>query len=181
MYGTLVAVLFNYYHANYADVVLVVMVVHACCGILGHCKTQYENSRSIFSITLFRNMSVSLLLFLAISSVGVGFFWFRILKQIEWVDNHRAEIELSIRNGNTSLSNVAIEKMDDSKKFPIVSFYTENILAFYNTNDYIVVIPLTRPDYFPSFLSGSKFNAVIWNKENGWQKDKVYWGHSFLM
>jgi len=179
VYGAIIAALFIGRLANYAGIIAVVAAGHFLIWIIDRARIAWYEDRPVLSLRTALPYFAVVMVFLGCSAVGVGCLWYSILNKIANIDRHFAALEASVRNRTFDHPGITYERMNAKGTFPISPCEDGDVIVFYNDAEFIIVIPLTRPDLMVSLMSMSHFNAIIWNEREGWTKDKVHWWTEF--
>ena len=117
-----------------------------------------------------------LLVFFLVIGIGLGAFITKIINLVTYAEGKKHEIENAIKLNTYDVDGVCFSKILNNGLIDITPFYENNIIVYYNDEDYHVSIPLTRP----LFMSSSSSNALTWTNKSGWNKDKIIWSSHYL-
>lgn len=127
--------------------------------------------------TLWRWAGVTTPIAAFIMTVGLGYAVHinRVYGLAREVDHRRAVIEAQLAEPEPWLEGYTFSEISPHGGLPVLPCYTDQVIIYYRGSDYLVVLPLDRPNP----MSSTSFSVIMWDHVRGWSKDRIR--HSLLM
>ena len=179
IYGTLCLLLINFRAANYAGIVIFIAFIHlyfilwrgSRCNYIFKIQGPVVYSKIPSINNYFFNIFVSLSIFTVICGIGFGVLIVRIYLLATWVDGKKPEIEMALKDGSLNVPGMYFEKLLNNGSMDIGPCWNNNVIIYYDSYKYCVVLPVTRP--LP--MSFTSFRVIYWDNVIGWRADKIHW------